>query len=331
MSGSAGTAVRVGVWGIGREGRHALEAFVAQEGLTIAGACDADPSRRDGLPEWIRLFSTADALLESADVDAVAISDEAATADVACAVLAAGKVVILTTPVQWTLREMDALRRSATASRKAIVLLAQEALSADFQTAEAALERPEMGPVRHVHYALWSPPVIAGSAWSEFHACCDRQLMRDRMLAREAGRIAALARLIRERPVEVRCAIIAEQTREDEGFLNGGEFALDVRFESGAAARLEVNRRTCLTHATGWVVSGTGGGYRKGRFFQVTRDGEIFDVPQSRPSPEADLRSRLSDAIRGIRTDCDWLLRTATLVRAARTSAETGQAVTRLD
>lgn len=330
MSETAGTAVRMGVFGVGRDGRHALETFVVEGGLAVAGAFDADRSRCDRLPTWIRRFPTADSLLASMDVDAVVISDEAATADGVCAVLSAGKVAVLSTPIGWTLADVERVRRCATETGRALVLLAPETSVADFQMAEAAVARQETGPLRHIDWSLWSPPMIPGPLGACAYADRERANPHDEILAREAGRVAALVRLTSARPTDVQCRIIPEGSHSAAPFLEGGEFFLEVRFESGTVARLDVNRRTCLSNASGWMVSGAGGGYRKGRFFQVTRDGEIFDVPQQRCSSEDDFLTRLHRAVRGVWTDRDWLVRAAAVVRAARASAESGQPVTRM-
>jgi predicted dehydrogenase len=326
MSETAEIAVRIGILGVGQEGRHALETFVSQKGWAIAGAFDADARRCERLPQGIRRLPTPAVLLESADVDAVVISDEAATAEMACAILSAGKVAVLSTPIAWTLKDVETVRRCATGAGGSIVLMAPETGGGDFQMAEAALARPEMGAVRHIGWSLWSPPLIAAPASGGLRVARSHLDPLDEILRREAGRVAALARLFPASPIEVHCRIIPDRSGEPDGLLEGGEFSLDVRYEGGMSARLEVNRRTCLSDASGWIVSGSGGGYRKGRYFHVTGDGEIFDVPQP-ISGDGGLRQRLTAAIREGRSDCEWLVRTAALVRAARKSAASGQAI----
>lgn len=327
MSETAVTAVRIGILGVGREGRHAVETFVSQKGWAIAGAFDSDGRRCERLPKAIRRLPTPEALLESADVDAVVMSDEAATAEMTRAVLAAGKVAVLSTPVRWTLDEVESVRRCATGAGRSLVLLAPEAGGADFLMAEAALARPELGSVRHVGWSLWSPPLIAVPACGGLRVSRSQLDPLDEILTREVGRVAALTRLIPAAPIEVRCRIVPDRSGELDGILDGGEISLDVRYEGGTSARLEVNRRTCLSDASGWIVSGSGGGYRRGRYFHVTGDGEIFDVPQPISAGDGSLHRRLREAVGEGRTDCEWLVRTAALVRAARASAASGQAI----
>ena len=90
----------------------------------------------------------------------------------------------------------------------------------------------------------------------------------------------------------------------------------------------ELNRNAALPFQTGWLISGSTGGFRRGHLFRRMPDGEVYDLPfddlpTDRDAVYDDLRDRLRDPRRSaaeLRHD----VLVATVIEAARRSADSG-------
>lgn len=313
-------AARVGVVGVGRVGSHFVDRLFLRNDVSLAGVWSGDPTRTASLPRGVKRFESRDALIDAVDV--AVLCDGAAVPESAAEVVRAGKCVALEFPVDWAAREANAIGELAKSSRGKIVLLSTGVDSSDFLAAKAAIARPEFGTLRHVGWTLWSPPPLPRTAGVS-------------LAADEFSRVAAVLWLVGCRALDVYCRmeVPPRVPSVEDGHMHGSELFLQVRFEGGVTARLDVNRRTCLSERSGWVASGSGGAYRNGRFLQVAADGEIFDVPARdeavrRGLSESDDVDRLLRCLRKEASDdVDVLGPAVEIVEAARRSAENGQVV----
>jgi len=72
-------------------------------------------------------------------------------------------------------------------------------------------------------------------------------------------------------------------------FPRSGESTYDgflavIDFVGGASAMIELQTRSLLSLRTGWLLEGTNGAYRSGRYYSKTKDGEIVDEPVTKPN-----------------------------------------------
>jgi predicted dehydrogenase len=110
-------ALRVGVVGVGRQGRAVLGELTKLQGVSVAAMCDTDPRR---LAAGLRRaagatgFDTVDAMLKSGSVDAVVVATPTHQhKDVAQAAMAAGKHVYCECPLAHTKEDCVAISQAA--------------------------------------------------------------------------------------------------------------------------------------------------------------------------------------------------------------------------
>ncbi len=163
--------MRVAVLGAGHWGRHLIRNFGALGALAGFGDRDARAlDQFDGQYPTVPRFAAADTLLESADVEAVAIATPAAThGALAVRALAAGKHVFVEKPLALTAAEAVAIReRLAMTDRILMVghlLLYHPAFEALERTVGAGKlgdlryaysNRLSLGRIRREENSLWS-------------------------------------------------------------------------------------------------------------------------------------------------------------------------------
>lgn len=114
---SRSNALRVGVIGVGRQGRSVLSELGALSGVTVAAMCDTDERR---LAAGLRRVAgatghaTVDAMLKSGSVDAVVVATPTHThKEVAQAVLASGKHLYCECPLAHTREDCAAISQAA--------------------------------------------------------------------------------------------------------------------------------------------------------------------------------------------------------------------------
>lgn len=317
----AGSKVRVAVIGLGAAGRLQTERFLFRPEFTAALTWDSDPARTALLPRSVPHAASQEELL-AADVDVVfiALDGPQRTATVLAA-LSAGKHVALEPPVAETPSDVRAIVDAAATHGPIVHVLNPRALDADFRQALAAARDDGLGALRHVHFTAWGPPPISrdrdGKLWP--HSPEDGA-PGDLLQLDGAALIDLLVQVIDDTPRSVRCVL----TPATHGpFLNGGDLFLEVDFNSGARARIDLNRRTCLTEPAGWIVSGSNAAYRRGKLHRVTSDGEIFEVSVDPVSAAGDsLEDELLARLRQpVTTPATRLVRAAAILEAARRSA----------
>lgn len=116
-----GDAIRVGVIGCGAFGRHHARVYAALPGARLAGLYDRDPERaaRLAAEHQTRAFPSLPALLAEIDAASVCVPT-VAHAEVATAVLALGKHVLIEKPIAPSLAEADAIVAAARAARRVL-------------------------------------------------------------------------------------------------------------------------------------------------------------------------------------------------------------------
>jgi predicted dehydrogenase len=114
---TSANALRVGVVGIGRQGRAVLAELTKFSGITVTAMCDTDERR---LAAGLRRVAgaqghaTVDAMLKSGSVDAVVVATPTHThKDVALATMAAGKHLYCECPLAHTKEDCAAISQAA--------------------------------------------------------------------------------------------------------------------------------------------------------------------------------------------------------------------------
>jgi hypothetical protein len=115
-------------------------------------------------------------------------------------------------------------------------------------------------------------------------------------------------------------------------FQDARAVSIHLGFLNGATAEIDVDVDSLVPLRTGWVISGSDGGYKKLRRYHRTREQEIFDVPVEQVENNSDFI--YDDIVKLVREDAagefftthGWQV--VRLLEAARISAEKRETVT---
>jgi len=153
-----GPPVGVALVGYGAIGRAHAEAIRAVPGLHYAAVCDRDPARRAEarlLDPDLRAYADLAAVAGDAAVDVTVVSTPPDThAEVAAALLAAGKHVVVEKPFCLTAAEADHLIALATFAGRALTVYQNRRWDPDYLAIRAAVQEGVLGDVFHVETFL---------------------------------------------------------------------------------------------------------------------------------------------------------------------------------
>ena len=221
-------------------------------------------------------------------------------AELAIAALAAGKHVLVETPMSLNLVEADAIIAASLRTGRSVSVTQTRRWDDDFRTAWQALASGELGRPVAIKFINWhyNPRVPRGAAISgkappaendfpglvplhwrdhkatgggvlwEFGIHCFDQLLQ------LAGRPPE--------SVYGRLFSTSADALADDGFL------AIVHFPDGLVAHIEVNRAAPAPLSTGWVIAGDRGSYSEFSQYTPNPDGEIVDLPVPPLPGEAD-------------------------------------------
>lgn len=169
--------VRVGVIGIGNRGTTLLRSLLEQQGVTIAGVCDAEPRHRlrgQGIVEKASghrplAYDDPRRLLDRPDVDAVAIALPCDLHEpVYAAALAAGKHLYAEKPLAPSLAGCDRLAAVAAGAPEVVVHVGfQRRSNPRYREAIDRIARGELGPLVEARAAWTSSngPMTGHGGW----------------------------------------------------------------------------------------------------------------------------------------------------------------------
>jgi scyllo-inositol 2-dehydrogenase (NADP+) len=293
--------VRIGVAGLGRAGMFHVERLGLRDDCRVVALFDDCPPARERAGGAAATVHTGwKAFLADPQVELVLLAAPPALhAELAIQALAAGKHVVVETPLGLNLAEADAVIAAARRAGRAVCVAHTRRWDDDFRTARAALAGGELGRPLAMKFVNWhyNPPSLqkslrssgpaeaadgddnlspvhwrshaasgGGVLW-EFGVHCLDQLLQ---LA-GAGPLAVYARLFPS-PAE----------SADDGFL------AVVSFPKNLTAHVEVHRAAPAPLSTGWTIVGDRGSYANFTHYSATPDGEVVDVPISPEAGQAD-------------------------------------------
>lgn len=335
------TPVRIGVAGLGRAGSFHFERLGLRDDCRVVATYDDCPAALAQAPAGSRRpHATWNEFLADGQIELVLVaSPPALHAELAIAALAAGKHVVIETPLCLNLFEADAIAAAAQRSVGRVYVAHTRRWSDDFRTAQAALASGELGEPRAMKFINWQynsrallpaqetdilrPEGTATRPDWRRHATTGGGLLWEfgvhyfDQLLQLAGRPAdsVFARLAPSAQCEC-----------DDGFL------AVVNFPDGLTAHVEASHVAAAPLSTGWMIAGERGSYAEFTQYNLNRDGEVVDTPLVPASTLADefYRSVVDNLRNGAPNPAplEQARQTIALIEAVRRSARTGQVAT---
>lgn len=329
----------IGVAGLGRAGACHIERIGLREDCRVVAAIDdsAEAIRKgpgkDAIPT--RIWND---LLQSDEVEVVLLATPPAThARLVIEALAAGKHVLVETPLCLNLAEADAIMAAARRTARSVMVAHTRRWDDDFRRALQCVRDGSIGRLRSVKSVTWQYVPAARVArdaaapdengqgapsvpsWRHDRGCGGGALWEFGLHLFDQ-----LLLLARERPVSVFLEPYRSSLSQpgDDGFL------AVVRFASGLVAHIEVDRASPVPLQTGWMLVGAAGSYASATHFSVTEEGEVVDVPlDSCPAETDDFYASVVRHVRGLGPNpipAEEARRSIALVEAAIRSVRTG-------
>lgn len=276
MQQTGSRVIRVGLVGLGRHGTHHAERLNVRGDFEVTCTWDRHGRTFQHARGTGGTAANWSDLVQSPDVDLVLVADfSSERSRIAGAALSAGKPVAL---ADFLADEEEAARRLIALSGETgspLFVLQPGRWDPAFLTARAALDSGEIGAVDAVRFINWSPPLGAsGTRGRPAYPSHDEPPAAARL-------IDQALQLIPGRPVSVCCRWLTGRPSGSavEASDRLQDFSILVEFEGGATACVEQFRSSSVPYQTGWLISGSTGGYRDGRLYRRVADGEVYDVP----------------------------------------------------
>jgi scyllo-inositol 2-dehydrogenase (NADP+) len=337
--------VRVGVAGLGRSGMFHIERLGLRDDCRVVALYDDCSAARDrAAVQAVPMHARWDEFLANSSMELVLLATPPAHhAELAIQALAAGKHVLVETPMCLNLAEADALVAAGVRTRRCVSVAHTRRWDDDFCTARQEIAGGELGHPLSMKFVNWhynlSPRRDAAAVRIESRSTSDLSSLGPvdwRCHARTGGGVLwefgihyfdQLLLLAGRLPQTVYGRVFPSTAGEptDDGFL------AIVSFPDNLVAHVEAHRAAAAPLPTGWTVVGDRGSYAGFTQFTPTPEGEIVDIPLNRVSADAD--ELYLEVFRHIRTGAPSPVPAAevrpviALIEAVRRSARCGQAV----
>jgi predicted dehydrogenase len=344
-------AVRLGVAGLGRAGMFHIERIGLRDDCRVVAAYDdCSAARNRARLQSFPCHASWSEFLSNDEVELVLIAAPPALhAELTIAALAAGKHVLIETPMGLNLVEADAVIAAAGRFGRSVSVAHLRRWDDDFRTARSTLAAGELGPVQAIKLINWqynprmsrkgsnsalNPTTdseqreanpgtgIAADYWRDNAATGGGVLWEfgihyfDQLLQLADGAVES---------VYARLAPAKSVLSQEDTFL------AIISFSGGLVAHVEVSRTAPAPLSTGWMITGVLGSYAGFTHYSPTPDGEVVDLPLAALSHQAD--DFYEQLVRHLRlgdpnpVPAEEARRSLLLIEAIRESAGSGQVV----
>jgi len=276
---SAAAPIRCGIAGAGPQGLFHLARLSLHE--SFQPLCVYDPAEtllRSVEGRIPHTCSDERGLVEDPGIELVFLTAQVPDRSrLACALLTAGKHVVLDAPLGRDLPEANAIFAAARESGRTLAVLPPRRWDGEFRTALAVVQSGTLGRLRsarHISRQFAVPVPLSASAGSvEQPTCAGEEDVLSRFGPHDVDQLLQIAGA----PMRVYC-------RQDSAISSGengavGEYQLLFEFEGGATAHLERSLSSRAPLQTGWILEGEQGGYTHSRCYRATADGELVETP----------------------------------------------------
>jgi predicted dehydrogenase len=331
--------LRIGLAGLGRAGVFHLERISLREDCQVVAAYDPSVEATRKAADLVSHCAESwQGLLKDERVELVLLATPPAShAPMAIEALAAGKHVLVETPLGLSLAEADAILASARCVGRSVIVAQTHRWDRDFRATLneiGGLGRLEI--IKHINWHL-EPIAPAGGREGAIPASSshdpspswrdDPAIGGGPLWEFGIHDFDKLRQLAGEAPSEITAEFYHHG---DAGGAEAGFLAI-VRFPSGLLAHVEVHHAAAYSFQTGWIVVGSGGSTADDRNFTLAGDREVVDVPRlavgGKPN---EFHSAVVAHLRGEAANpvpAEQARDTIALIEAARKSALTGRPV----
>jgi predicted dehydrogenase len=343
--------VRLGVAGLGRAGIFHIERVGLRDDCQVVATYDdCALARNRAHRQSLVCHASWSEFLRHDDVELVLLATPPALhAELAIAALAAGKHVLIETPMCLNLVEADAIIAASRRTGRSVCVAHMRRWDEDFRTAQSTLAAGELGQEQSIKLINWqynprqtngrspgAPRVWDGSSPAEHLAGSDAAAGHWRNSAATGGGVLwefgihYLDQLLQlthaeEESVYARFVPATPDACGEDMFLAIISFSRDV------LAHIEVSRAAPAPLTTGWMIAATRGSYARFTQYCPGPDGEVVDLPVACDAGQADeLYGRLARHLRCDQPNpvtAEQARRPIALIEAIRKSARTGQVV----
>lgn len=271
------TPVRIGIAGLGRMGMHHLERLSLRTDIETVAVQDVVASRGDVVGGFgCRFFESWEQFLATPDVELVLIATPPDThASLAIEALDAGKHVVVEKPLCLTTSEADAMGHAAHRAGRMLSVVQNRRWDDDFTAALETVRSGALGQLLSAKLIVWAygfptngrphaktgwrQNSHAGGALVEFGTHYFDQLL---LLAKATPQ-----------------TVFAQIPQHSSSEACEDSFSAFVSFSDVMTAQIEVNLGSLAPLRTGWMLTGTDGGYANFRRYSITDEGEVFEQP----------------------------------------------------
>ncbi len=287
--------------GLGRAGMFHIERLGLRDDCRLVALYDDCPAVRHRAGGATAIVHDGwNAFLADPQIELVLLAAPPALhAELAIQSLAAGKHVVVETPLGLNLAEADAVIAAGQRAGRSISVAHTRRWDDDFRTARAALAGGELGRPLAMKFVNWhyNPPWLRDSVHSPGRAPAaggDDGLppVHWRSHAASGGGVLwefgvhcfdQLLQLAGAAPQTVYARLFPGPAETaDDGFL------AVIGFPGNLTAHAEVHRASPAPLSTGWMIVGDRGSYAGFTQYSATAEGEVVDVPLSPQSAPAD-------------------------------------------
>jgi predicted dehydrogenase len=336
--------VRVGIAGLGRAGMFHVERIGLRDDFKVVAVFDDCRAARDRASfESASLYGTWKEFLSDERIEVVLVATPPAThAELAIAAIAAGKHVVVETPLALSVVEVDAIIAAARRTGRSVSVAQTRRWDDDFCTARGIMQAGGIGRPSAIRFVSWqynprlnngkTPGQTSQTGSGESDDIADHWRTHPATgggVLWESG-VHQFDQLLQLAGQPVTSVFGRLWAGGSTGIAENAFLAI-VCFADGLTAQIEINRAAAAPHSTGWMIAGDAGSYGGFTHYQPTADGEIVDLPLTPCAAPADeFYRQLARHLRHGEPNpvpAGEVRATIALIEAVRNSANRGEAV----
>ncbi len=327
---TATVPLQIGIVGFGRMGSFHLERLSLREDCQTVAAFDSQLEKADYARSFgCRIHERWNDFLDDDEIEVVLIATPPEShARLAIEALRVAKHVVVEKPLCLSVAEADSMINAARGAKRTLSVIHSRRWDENFAAAAQTLQSGQIGHLHAVKLVIWEFGISAHANSVQDGWRSDWRRGGGLLYEFGAHYFDQLLQLVKS-PIEsvyARVCGIADGLPDSER-----AFLAIINFTNGVQAHIEVNLSSPAPVNSGWLLTGTNGGFCNGRQYLLEDDGEIYSSPVELPQGGID---RYYESLVGhLRSEGDVPIpaeegrRVIELIETARKSAATSKVV----